>query len=535
MGKLKDIWGILTGEDKKGSIPRIEKKSQAPVPSSHYNNTWSVSYTGEKNMGEMGPVKDYVPDYEVLRLRSWQMYMESDIAQTILNKYSKWVIGAGLKLRAEPAKLVLNSEKIKINSESFNEVVEARFAVYANSKLADYAGMRTLHAIAKRAQRNAIIGGDVLVILRYIDGFVKVQLIDGAHLVNPMYSSAWPSIARTSGNEIKHGVELSSTGEHIAYYVRKGQNEVDRIPAKGTESGITMAFLIYGLEYRLDSVRGLPLVSAVLESIKDLERYKSATIGSAEERQKIAYSIEHQQFSNGENPLLGSMMKAYNTDSVSDDIPVDVQGKQMADKIVATTNKQTFNLPIGAQLKALESKNELSFKDFYTVNANHVCSAIGIPPEVAYSKYDSNFSASRAAIKDWEHTLFVDRDVFATDFYRNVYAFWLEVQILEMKVDAPGFLKAKSSGNLLVLEAYKSSRWIGANVPHIDPVKEVEAVRRKLGESGANIPLTTVEEATEELGGGDSDQNMLQFAEELKEAKRLKVIPDPVTAAPPSR
>jgi capsid protein len=294
-----------------------------------------------------------------------------------------------------------------------------------------------------------------------------------------------------------------------------------------------MAFLIYGLEYRLDSVRGLPLISAVLESIKDLERYKSATIGSAEERQKIAYSIEHQQFSTGENPILGNMMRAYNPDSVSDDIPVDVQGKQVADRVVATTGKQAFNMPIGAQLKALESRNELSFRDFYTINSDHVCAAIGIPPEVAYSKYDSNYSASRAAIKDWEHTLLVDRDAFS-EFYKKIYAFWLEVQILERKVDAPGYFKAKLENNLMVLEAYKTSRWIGANVPHIDPVKEVEAARRKLGIAADNIPLTTVEEATEELGGGDSDQNLLQFAEELKEAKRLKVIQDPVTVAPPS-
>jgi capsid protein len=539
MSKIADLWNnifggktVLWSEITPSRRAPLPPKPQPPVPQA-YENVWTVSYTGEKNMGEMGPIKDYLPDYEKLRLRSWQMYLESDIAQTILNKYSKWVIGAGLKLRAEPAKMVLGSEKIKINSESFNEVVEARFAVYANSQLADYSNMRTLHSIAKRAQRNAIIGGDVLVILRYVDGFVKVQLVDGAHLVNPIFSSTWPSIARTNGNEIKHGIELSPTGEHIAYYVKKGINQVERIPAKGEESGLTMAFLIYGLEYRLDSVRGLPLISAVLESIKDLERYKSATIGSAEERQKIAYSIEHQQFSTGENPILGNMMRAYNPDSVSDDIPVDVQGKQVADRVVATTGKQAFNMPIGAQLKALESRNELSFRDFYTINSDHVCAAIGIPPEVAYSKYDSNYSASRAAIKDWEHTLVVDRDSFS-EFYKKIYAFWLEVQILEMKVEAPGYFKAKLENNLMVLEAYKTSRWIGANVPHIDPVKEVEAARRKLGIAADNIPLTTVEEATEELGGGDSDQNLLQFSEELKEAKRLKVIQDPVTVAPPS-
>jgi capsid protein len=179
-----------------------------------------------------------------------------------------------------------------------------------------------------------------------------------------------------------------------------------------------------------------------------------------------------------------------------------------------------------------ESKAELHFKDFYTVNIDLICPTLGIPPEVAMSKYDSNFSASRAALKDWEHTLTVNRYDFSSDFYYRVYIFFLHVEILKNKVQAPGYLKAVVESNTMVLDAYRMARFVGPSVPHIDPLKEVKAEREKLGTTGASIPLTTVEAATEALNGGDSDQNMLQYAEELKESKTLGIVEDKKEAIP---
>lgn len=529
-GKIKAFWDSLFG---KKSEPNASVNTGGS-----YRTIFTVNYDGEKNMGEMGPIRDYRPDYLALRARSWQAYLDSDIAQTIIKKYNKWVIGAGLKLQAEPVKKVLESEGIKFDTEKFNEVVEARFGVYAKSVDADFAGMKNLHRIAKRTHINAIVGGDVLVILRYIDDSVKVQLVDGAHVVPPITGNDFYNQARENGNRIQHGIELSPTGKHVAYYVKKpGQllYEVERIPARSTDSGLTVAFLVYGLEYRLDNHRGLPLISAVMEEIKKLDRYKDASVGKAEEVAKVAYQVVHQLGSTGENPLAKNLAKALNADAAGDDVPRDIQGKQLADTVAVTTNKQAFNNPIGSEIKTLTNQGEIGFKDFFTVNRDGVCSAIGIPPEVAMSIYNSNFSASRAALKDWEHTLGVDRTEFSADFYQHVYNFFLDIEILRNKVQAPGYLLARLRGNSFVLSAYRTARFVGASVPHIDPLKEVNAERAKLGPAGAMIPLTTVEAATESLNGGDSDQNIEQFAEEMKQAKKLGVIAPPKKEPAPAK
>jgi capsid protein len=207
-------------------------------------------------------------------------------------------------------------------------------------------------------------------------------------------------------------------------------------------------------------------------------------------------------------------------------IPLDSFSNALADKITVTTEKQAFNMPIGAHLKSLESKNELYFKDFYSTNIMLFCAAAQIPYEVAMAKYDSNYSASRGAIKDWEHKLNVRRANFAFQFMQPVYDFWLEVRILQRKIYAPGYLKARIKNDRMLLEAFRNARFVGTPVPHIDPVKEVEAERLKLGDAGASIPLTTVEAATESLNGGDSTANIEQFAEELKTSKKLGIKPE---------
>lgn len=483
-----------------------------------------VSYDGEKNLGEIGPIKDYRPNYVALRMRSWQAYHESDIAQTVLNKHTIWIIGSGLKLQADPVKKVLESENIDLDTEEFNEMAEARFRTYAYSRCSDYSNMSNLQMGANEAFKNCVIGGDVLVILRYIENEIKFQLIDGANVVSP-FGIDELGLIRSRGNTIKHGIELSPEGTHVAYYVRKAGTfiDVERVPARGDSYGRMMAYMVYGSKYRLDYHRGMPLISVILETIKKLERYKEATIGSAEERQKIVYSIEHTRDSNGENPLNRQLSKSfdYNNGNLNSDLPRTIEGNNLANTISASVNKQTYNMPIGSQLKALESKNELYFKDFYTININLVCSAIGIPPEVALSKYDSNFSASRAALKDWENTINVTRKNFAFQFYQPFYNLWLETEILKNKIQAPGYLKAILFKNNMVIDAYQNARFVGTGVPHIDPLKEVKAEREKLGALGINLPLTTLEAATEALNGGDSDGNVMQFVEELNHAEGL--------------
>ena len=508
--KLKSVEGELN------ELKKTVNSYYSPAyPYYNYAPIYSLPYDGEKTPGEMGAAKDYNLLYDYLRVRSWQAYLESEIAQIIINKYVLWVIGSGLKIQPEPVRSVLEMENIKISSE-FVKQVENRFNLWTFSRYSDSCKMNPIDSIAGEAMKNAIIGGDCLVVLRVENGLTTMQLIDGSHVISPYLTENYFKEAEQRGNRIEYGIEINQDNEHVAYYVCGYNNKFYRVSRYGEKSGKLMAFMVYGNKYRIDNVRGMPLLSSVLETLKKLDRYKEATVGSAEERQKIAYSVEHSPDSTGENPLVAKLVQAKNLglqespESKSTD-----EYEAASTKIAATTHKQAFNMPIGATLRLLESKNELYFKDFYTTNIQLVCSSIPIPYEVALSMYNSNYSASRAAIKDWEHSMKTAREKFAYQFYQNYYNLWLEIEILNGKVQADGYMKAIMSNNIMAIEAYRNARWLGSNVPHIDPVKEVMAERMKLGDDFT--PLTTYDQASETLGSGDFAQNI----EKIKKEKQL--------------
>jgi len=530
----KNFFQKLVSAFSKEEVKPIPKKEAAFSGYGAWQPFMATSFNGEKNLGELGAIRNYVPDYEALRQRSWQSYTENDLTKIILNKYKTWVVGKGLKLQSEPEKDVLASEGIDINVEDFSRAVESRFAVFAESTYSDYNNMRNLNFLAAQVLINAKLGGDVLVILRYgKNNCVNVQLVDGGHVISPKFGNEWFPQVLENGNRILNGIEYDSqTNEHIAYHVRKpGYTfETQRVAAKTPDGKLTTAFLVYGSYHRIDNGRGVPILISVLETLKKMERYKEATLGNAEERAKIVYQIVHKAFSDGESPLTAQLAKAHDYDNIrNDQLPVSQEGKQLANTVAATTGKETYNMPLGAEMKSVDSKNELFFKDFYMTNTYIVCACLGVPPDVALSMYNENYSASRAAIKDWEHTLNVDRYDFGCQFMKPVYKFWLHTEILAGKIKATGYLQAFAKNNWMVLEAYIRARYAGASVPHIDPLKEVLAQRLKLGLTADAIPLTNVETATEELGGGDSKANIKQYAEELKNSISLGVkIPEPL-------
>jgi capsid protein len=280
--------------------------------------------------------------------------------------------------------------------------------------------------------------------------------------------------------------------------------------------------MVYGLKYRIDSARGIPLITAVMETAAKMGRYREAVIGTAEELSKITYQIKHEAFSTGESPVINSITQA--NGFANPGLPTDSFGVELANKVAVSTNKQTFNMTPGSSIEPVsKGDGELMFRDFYEVNFDLVCAVAGYPPEVIMSKYNSNYSSSRAAIKDFEHTLNVKRNKFAAQFYQLVYNFCLDVWVLQGKVKLEGYREALLSQDEMALAAYRTVRWAGDNVPHIDPFKEVQAIRAMLPKDMENMPLITFEQAAEMLGGGDFDDVLEQFKKEWDLGQKMGV------------
>lgn len=482
-----------------------------------WGQSYSVVFDGEKTLGEIGPAKNYLLDYATLRTRSWQSYLENDLSKTILDKFAGWIIGKGLILQATPNKTILKAEGINFDSQKVNQLIEARFSIFSKSKKSTFNRKTNLNSLMKEIFKHGKIGGDCVVCLRFTDNFLTVEMYDGEHLSQ----RAAETIPKE--HSFSNGVETDKNGRHYAFHIKTKDGKVTRLLAINKATGLTQTFIYFGSKYRIDNERGVPVISTVLETLSKLERYKEAAVGSAEERQKIALFVEHLLGSDGENPLIDQITAAFDANNEDGgQLPVDELNNQLANKIATSTNKTAFNLTPGSTIKSIESKNEMFFQEFWSTNANIICACLNIPPNVAFSLYTDSFSASRAATKDWEHTMDVERADFQFQVLQPIFDFWIHIEVLTNKINIPGYLSAFQNQDEILLGALRSSRFTGSKFPHIDPLKEVQAERLKLGEKGKNIPLTTAEDATEALNSGDYYSNVERFSEELKISNEIE-------------
>lgn len=505
-------------------------KEPAPAPKStvymgmdemtygHQYPTVNRIWDGEKTLGELGVIQRLVPDYPKLRLRMYHAYATIDTIKIIASKFFYWTIGSGLKLQVEPNRTVLETEGIYNEKEvyaKFQKEAEARFMVYANSKLSDYAGSKNLHDLAMDAYQGEFLGGDMLCIVRFGEYGPNMQVVSGDHVRDPELEQF--ETAKSKGNKIKHGIEIDKTGREVAYYVvqekEDGLDVFERVPAYGVKSGKRLAWMVSGKKISPDHVRAVPQMSQSLEKVNKLDRYTEATVTKAEQGAKVVHTIEHQDFSTGENPLQTELAKKRGeTIITAGDVDKNrILADGIANALKETTSGMSYNMPNGASLKSFQSQAEGDYPEFKKAIFEEVSAGSNLPPEVAMQMYNSNYSASRAAINSFGYIVFVDRNKFSNDFYVPFYKLWLEFQILIKKISAPGYLE--NINNPMVTESYSQCRFTGKNMPHIDPLKEIKAVREMLGISDTT-PLISREQATEMLGAGQWDENFLKNLEE---------------------
>lgn len=475
------------------------------------NKTWD----GEKTLGELGAVVRNIPDYERLRLRSYDAYATKDVVKTFASKYFIWTIGSGLKLQCEPNISVLETEGVTgIDFMVFQKTVEARFQVYANSKQCDFLKEKNLHQLALDFFKGKYLGGDCLCVIRYDENGPNAQFISGDHIRNPELSSIYYDRAEKAKNTIEHGIEIDSRGKHIAYFVNvksKSNNLIDeyeRVPAYGANTGKRLAWMISGEKICPDHVRSVPEISQSLEKINKLDRYTESVVTNAEQAANIVYTVVHDKDSTGESPT--DRMLSERRGSAIVDLPNNQElADGLANRMSQETSGKTYNMTPGSKLESFSTEIGSDFGGVYEPIFNTISAGQDIPPEVASQKYNSNYSASRAAINSFGYIISTKRDNFSNQFYIPFYSLWLEYQILTNKIKAPGYIE--NSNNFMVTESFSQCRFVGKNMPHIDPLKEAKAVELML-----QLKLISREQAAEILNQGSWEDNYKKNLEEEK-------------------
>lgn len=428
------------------------------------------SYDGEKFVGGFGETKLFTLDYWTLRKRSEQLFTENLYARGVVRRLVTNCINTGLTPEAAPDEGILGMNPGDL--ADWTETVENRFAIWSKDpELCDWKREQTFGGIQRTAFREALICGDVLVVLRNNRqvNLPSVQLISGSRVLTP------PQEPR-QGNTIRHGVEFDTQGRTVAFWVMQDDGEYKRLPAYGEKSGKRIAWLVFGTEKRLDEVRGQPLLSVVLQSLKEIDRYRDAAQRKAVINSILAMFIKKGQDKIGTMPMSAGAVRKDAEIPVVDSGGYTGQTRGISKFVpgVVMEELQHGEEPVGFHSQG----TDLNFPEFEAAVINAIAWANEIPPEILTLAFSNNYSASQAAINEFK--IYLNRvwmewgEVFCTP----IYVEWLISETLLGKTNPKGFLDSwKDLTKYDIFGAWTCVDWYGSIKPSTDMLKQARGAQ----------------------------------------------------------
>lgn len=463
------IFGFeITKSVKSVPIKSVDDLSSKAYQGQNSFSDWDSSiYDGGKFPGGFGPTQLFQTDYWTLRQRSNQLFTENLYARGLVQRLVTNEINTGLTPEAYPDAKILEESEDYLNE--WSEVVENRFHLWGkNPQLCDFKQKDTFGALQRAARTEALISGDVLIIVRQSPKthLPQIELIRGEKVRTPL-GGADGSYLR-SGHKIKYGVELNNKGREVAYWISENYDKSTRIPAWGEKSHRRTAWLVFGTPKRLNDIRGQPLLSLVLQSMKELDRYRDSAQRKAVINSILAMFIKKTEDKIGTLPISGAAVRrdqVVASDETSD------RKYNIASLIpgVILEELQVGEEPVGFN----SSGTDVNFNSFEDAILRTVAWANEIPPEILFLAFQNNYTASQAAINEFKIYLNKIWGDWGETFCTPIYIEWLISELLLKKIEAHRLLEAwRDPMKYDIFGAWTSVEWYGSIKPSTDMVKQ---------------------------------------------------------------
>ena len=446
--------------------------------------------------------EDIEEHISTLRQRSRDLYCGgSTLATGAVKRIRTNAVGTGLHLKS-----TINEEILGITSEEarkLEETIEREFAHWANSTNCDIERIDNFYQLQQLALLNALLSGDSFALMTTTKRIgsiydLRIELVEADRVSTPDNETINPLYCE--------GVEKNANGEVVAYHISKFHplsfqdrepREWVRVKAFGEKTGRRNVIHVMNRE-RIGQVRGVPFLSPVIETIKQLGRYTEAEVLAAVINGLFTVFIEKE--------------------SASDDVPF---GEAVPEDMqVDSEDEGSIELAPGAVIDLGEGEKanmvnpgrpNPNFDPFVMAVIKQIGAALEIPYELLIMAFSNNYSASRAAILEFFKVIKMYRAWFVSDFCQPIYEEWLCEAVAKGRINAPGFFN-----DPIIKDAYCSAEWNGPSAGQLDPKKEVEAAELRV-QGG----FSTRERETTELTGTDFYKNIKQRKREEELLKEV--------------
>ncbi|MFW6312255.1 MAG: phage portal protein [Spirochaetota bacterium] len=469
-----------------------------------------TDWGGQKFPGSLNYPSLWSANYTELRRRSRIAYWDSMQARSLLRRLVDNEVSSGLTLESQPIWDLLDESYSGDTDESVRRRqgatrgIEVRFHLWANSRDADSAGRMTFYQLQEFARLNKLRDGEIFVIFRYSldqrrQNPLNLQFVPPEQVRDPDDQQMYQD-AKARGNAINHGIEWSPVGEEVAYYVTDAQTGRSvRIPKRGPRSG--RIYVVHDMIH--DSVgqpRGIPRLAHLAHEIQKITDYTVAEIEAAIINALYVLFISPSENQSSSRALTGVMPKN-NQPTPS----TDVAGTgSLQTGYVSQPGMIIERLKAGESIETVKTERpNVNYKQFVDAIAGDMASSLNVPPEVLRMTFNSNYSASKAAIEMFWNEVSHGRSDLAAGLLNPVYEMWMEGEI------AAGEITVQGWGSPRIRRAWLNCQWVGISKPSVDPLKEAKAATARIDDG-----LTTREREAKQHNGTDFWDNVKRLGAE---------------------
>jgi len=474
--------------------------------------------TSRRSLSEWSP-KDSDPnatlqfDLDKMRQRSRDAIRNIPLATGAINTVVTNVVGGGLSLQSRIDRSILKNISDE-QADAWESKVESEWSLFWDTNEVDAA--RTLNGagLTELAFRQALENGESFANLPRIKGRntpyeLKIQLVEADRVSNKNNEP--------NSDSLFMGIEKDQYGAPVAYHIcnqfpyttlSTESLTWERIPAYGSQTGLKNVIHLYRM-LRPGQTRGIPYLTPVIESLKQLGRYSESELMAA---------------------VISSMLTVFiKTEAGESDLDVAELGAETGakagDKDVKLGYGSIIDLAEGEDISTVNPQRpNTAFDPFVQAILRQIGVALELPFEILIKHFTASYSAARSALLEAWKFFNSRRQWLALNFCQQIYEVWLYEAIASGRISAPGFFN-----NPLIRKAYSAAEWIGPAPGQIDPVKEVSAAEKRLA-----LTLTTRAQEVAAIGG-DWDSVIAQVKKERTQMQAAGINPDvnPKTGAQP--
>jgi len=528
MGRLAHKYkaSLLSGTESGYIIPGSRRKSMKGV----------VARGGS-------PDKDTIPKLKGSRALSRDLFMNSPVAVATLRRKVINVIGPGLMMqsRVDREFLGLSDEQ----ADKFETSFEREFDMWGESLACDFDGINMFGEMQSLIYLNVLLNGDIFFMLPWRDSpespyEVSVKLID-SDLVRDPYNKG--------NRDIQGGVEKNAAGQVVAYHVANFyENEYEKTHTGSIQKSTVFDFVntmggspsinVEGRTYdikripvfdeqgnrqifhimngeRVGQRRGMPVFAPVIDALKQMTRLADAELMNALVASYFTVFVKDMSG-------LGALMQE---GFVPSETTTGGGGDGPNQPQVAKSEGDEFDVEMGSgNVVYVDDKKDITladprkvdgqFEKFFDVLAMQVCAAANEPAEEALLKFQTSYTAAKAASNQACKAHFVDRWKIDRRFCSICSNEVLREGALKGRIDAPGYFD-----DMATARAWGRSTWVGTGQGQLNPKDEAQAAVIKV-----NNKLSTREEEYMADRGGRWDSAMDRYARENKKLDDLGIV-----------